>query len=163
MIYSALLKYGYSNFKLEVLEYCDSEVLLSKEQEYLDIYCPEYNILKKAGSSLGFTHSAETIAKFKEISQNRIYSEERKAKFAALNQDRSKELQERRAQLLNLNISKGHPIEVINVSTNQKTFYPSIRQAASELDVAPISIRRVLISKKLLKGTYKISKKDASK
>ena len=65
--------------------------------------------------------------------------------------------------MLNLNISKGHPIEVINVSTNQKTFYPSIRQAASELDVAPISIRRVLISKKLLKGTYKISKKDASK
>ena len=47
MVYSALLKYGYSNFKLEVLEYCDSEVLLSKEQEYLDIYCPEYNILKK--------------------------------------------------------------------------------------------------------------------
>lgn len=51
----------------------------------------------------------------------------------------------------------GHPIEVVNVSTNEKTLYPSIRQAASELGVAHVSIMRVLISKKLLKATYRIS------
>ena len=32
MIYSAILKYGYINFKLEILEYCDSKVLISREQ-----------------------------------------------------------------------------------------------------------------------------------
>lgn len=51
MIYFALLKYGYSSFKLEILEYCDSKVLISREQKYLDLFKPEYNILDKAGSS----------------------------------------------------------------------------------------------------------------
>ena len=49
------------------------------------------------------------------------------------------------------------PIEVINVLTNEKTIYLSIREAASELGVAHTSIRRVLESKKLLKGIYRIS------
>ena len=89
MIYFALLKYGHSSFKLEILEYCDSKVLISREQKYLDLLKPEYNILDKAGSSLGFKHSESTIAKFKEISNSRIYSEERKAKFAALNLNRT--------------------------------------------------------------------------
>ena len=74
---------------LEILEYCDSKVLISREQKYLDLLKPEYNILDKAGSSLGFKHSESTIAKFKEISNSRIYSEERKAKFAALNLNRT--------------------------------------------------------------------------
>ena len=55
---------------------------------YIDLHRPEYNILNTAGSSLGFKHSEDTIAKFKEISNKRIYSEERKAKFAALNLNR---------------------------------------------------------------------------
>ena len=49
-IYSALLKYGYSNFSLEILEYCDSSNLIEREQFYMDLLRPEYNILKTAGS-----------------------------------------------------------------------------------------------------------------
>ena len=63
--------------------------ILQRELYYLDLLQPEYNILKIAGSSLGFKHSESTIAKFKEISNSRIYSEERKAKFAALNLNRT--------------------------------------------------------------------------
>jgi len=47
MIYKALLKNGYSNFTLEILEYCDSEDLIKREQYYLELLKPEYNILKK--------------------------------------------------------------------------------------------------------------------
>lgn len=65
IIYFALLKYGHSNFKLDILEYCDPNVLISKEQHYFDLYQPKYNILKKAGSTLGFKHSFDTLAKFK--------------------------------------------------------------------------------------------------
>jgi GIY-YIG catalytic domain len=36
----ALLKYGFSNFSLEILEYCNLEDLLKKEQYYLDILKP---------------------------------------------------------------------------------------------------------------------------
>ena len=52
-IYRALLKYGYSNFKLEILEYYDPSVLLERENHYIKHYKPEYNILQTAGSSIG--------------------------------------------------------------------------------------------------------------
>ena len=47
------MKYGYFNFNLEILEYCNKELLLEREQYYLDLYKPEYNICKIAGSSKG--------------------------------------------------------------------------------------------------------------
>lgn len=62
-IFRALLKYGYTKFRLEILEYCDYDKCLEREQYYLDSLNPGYNILKKAGSSLGYKHTEETIAK----------------------------------------------------------------------------------------------------
>ena len=62
-IYKAILKYGYSNFSLEILEYCEPNLLISREQYYIDLLEPEYNILKIAYSSLGFKHSLYTRAK----------------------------------------------------------------------------------------------------
>ena len=43
-IYRALLKYGYSNFRLDILEYCDPAILIEREQYYLDNLKLEYNI-----------------------------------------------------------------------------------------------------------------------
>jgi len=44
----ALLKYGYSNFSLTILDICDKDSLMSREK--LEVYSPEYNILKTPGS-----------------------------------------------------------------------------------------------------------------
>ena len=63
LIYKALLKYGYSNFKLEILEYCEPSQILLREQHYLDLFKSEYNILKIAGSSLGYKHTTEALVK----------------------------------------------------------------------------------------------------
>ena len=65
LIYKALLKYGYSQFKCfaEILEYCDPSKLIEREQYYIDLLKPEYNVLKIGGSSLGAKHSEETKAK----------------------------------------------------------------------------------------------------
>lgn len=60
-IYKSILKYNLSSFKLEILEYCDKESLINRKQYYMDLLEPEYNILKKAGSSLGFKHSAKPL------------------------------------------------------------------------------------------------------
>ena len=57
-ICKALLKYGYSNFSITILEFCDKDDCLKKEQQYIDLLSPEYNILKTAGSILGFKHSS---------------------------------------------------------------------------------------------------------
>ena len=66
IICKALLKYGIAGFKLEILEYCSSSDVVAREQFYLDYYQPEYNILKLAGSSLGYKHTEESIAKISE-------------------------------------------------------------------------------------------------
>jgi hypothetical protein len=62
-IYSSILKNGYSNFKLDILEYCNKEDLLKREQHFIDLLKPKYNILNSASSSLGFKHTEETKKK----------------------------------------------------------------------------------------------------
>jgi group I intron endonuclease len=62
-IISALKKYGHDNFSLHILEYVEKDkkdFLLKREQYHLDSLLPEYNILDKAGSSLGYQHTEET-------------------------------------------------------------------------------------------------------
>lgn len=56
-IYSAILKYGHSNFSLEILEYCKSNLTVSREQYYLDTMNPEYNIMKIACGASGYKHN----------------------------------------------------------------------------------------------------------
>jgi len=43
-ICDALLIYGYINFSLEILEYCDINFRIEREQYYIDLLKPEYNI-----------------------------------------------------------------------------------------------------------------------
>jgi hypothetical protein len=69
IIHQALLKYGYANFGIRILEIINidsitskkkiRETILSKEQFYLDSIKPEYNINKTAGSNLGRIFSDE--------------------------------------------------------------------------------------------------------
>lgn len=90
VIYKALLKYGYSGFKLEILEYCNQkEKVLIREQYYLDLLKPPYNILKQAGSSLGFRHTEETRALMSISAKNKpAVSEETKVKLREIAQNR---------------------------------------------------------------------------
>jgi group I intron endonuclease len=89
LINKSLLKYGYSNFSLDILEYCKPEDCIKREQYYLNLLEPEYNILTQAGSLLGFKHTEETKAKFKNRKNLgnrkkliRLYTEEEKLKIA---------------------------------------------------------------------------------
>jgi group I intron endonuclease len=64
IISRALIKYGYSNFSLAILEYCNESELDIKEQYYFDTLNPQYNIQKiSGGSSKGIILSKETKAK----------------------------------------------------------------------------------------------------
>jgi len=60
-MYRALLLYGYNKFNLEILEYCEINKLVEREQYYINLLKPEYT----AGSSLGYKHSNETLLKLK--------------------------------------------------------------------------------------------------
>ena len=77
IVYKALLKYGYFNFKLEILEYCSREDLIEREQYYLDMLEPTYNICKLAGSSLGRETSDFTRRKLKAARLLREYDRQK--------------------------------------------------------------------------------------
>jgi len=59
IIYKALLKYGYENFRVLILEYCngDPQFILEREQYFINTLNPKYNILSKSGSSFGYRHT----------------------------------------------------------------------------------------------------------
>ena len=59
----AVDKYKIENFDFIILEYCDKNDLLIREQYYLDTLFPLYNILKNAGNSLGHIVTEETKIK----------------------------------------------------------------------------------------------------
>ncbi len=96
-INSALIKYGYSNFKLEILEYTASDKCVAREQYYIDLLNPSYNLLKIAGSWLGYKHSEESKLRMSANRQGEnhpmygkvsarigtVHSEETKAKLSA--------------------------------------------------------------------------------
>jgi group I intron endonuclease len=51
LIKDAIKQYGFENFNLGILEYCLKEDLVKREQYYIDLLNPEYNILLKIYSS----------------------------------------------------------------------------------------------------------------
>jgi group I intron endonuclease len=76
----AINKYGPDNFAFLILQFCSApaaddikKVCLSLEQYFIDLYKPKYNILKLAGSSQGFKHSPDTIAKLKAMHIGKLH------------------------------------------------------------------------------------------
>ena len=63
MIYKSLLKNGYSKFSLEILEYYKADICRVREQYYLDLLKPDYNMLSNTTSRIGYKHSEETLDK----------------------------------------------------------------------------------------------------
>jgi group I intron endonuclease len=89
VISRALIKYGYSSFRLEILEYCDITDLTEREQYYLEKLNPKYNTLKTAGSSLGHKHTEETKLKISK-SLKGIYVKEKSALFGRTHSEETK-------------------------------------------------------------------------
>lgn len=64
-------KYGEDNYRFTVLEFCDVELLIIKEQSYMDELKPEINILKYATNSLGYKHTQESLLIMKQKAKAR--------------------------------------------------------------------------------------------
>jgi hypothetical protein len=117
-IYSALLKHGYSNFSLTILEYCDKEKCLEREDFYLSSLQHEYNIAKKAGAPMyGRKHSDENKT---------IMSDAQKK-----NQHSFKKGQPRPEG----SGSPSQAIEVTDITNNTKISFISMREAAIALNI----------------------------
>lgn len=87
-------KYGKDSLTFEVVEFCEKNQLLAREQHYLDELKPIFNSYKVAGSPLGFKHSEETKRKISELQKGKKvnFSEQGRANIiAALKKPRSEE------------------------------------------------------------------------
>jgi group I intron endonuclease len=154
-ISNALLKYGYSNFSLDILEYCEPNIILIREQYYLDLLGPEYNICKKAGSTFGKKHSLETLEKFKK--RKRKQSGETILKIKMALKDRVYIHSELRK--VNHLYKTGHITKVLNTNNNAVKIYSSIRLAAKSLNVSHATLIKYYVNKdKLFKNNYLITK-----
>lgn len=134
-----MLKYGYSGFKLEILEYCASVDLLKREQYYLDLFNPEYNLLKVAGSRLGSKYTEATKDKMRGIRGTMTISPERRAalidnirKFNAKPMEQER-LEKLRDHIYGINAKRALAVEVTETETGNIVKYESVRQAAREL------------------------------
>lgn len=146
-ICKALLKYGYSKFSLEILEYCDPSILIEREQYYLDVLKPQYNVLKVAGSSKGRKQTES--AKLK-ISKSKTGVKPKPETLKSL-----------REHLSILNKSKAFKVEVNNVITKETIVYDSLPLAAASLGCSTPTIinydKRISQGKNaLFKGIYRI-------
>ena len=83
MIYRTLLKYGYSQFSLDILEYCEISNIIEREQYYLSLLEGKYNIMKFAGSVLGLKHTKASIERIRKLQLARTHTEEAKVKIGA--------------------------------------------------------------------------------
>lgn len=137
----ALLKYGFSNFSLKILELCDRENLLKREQDYLDKLNPSYNIVKTAGSTLGYKHTPESLAKMREF----VLSEEVRARKALAT--------------ANATAARRIPNIVEDTQTNNKSEYISLEEAAKALGVSRAAASQALLKNRLIKKRYSIKRK----
>jgi len=115
----ALLKYGYTNFSLTILDICDIDDLMSREKHFFEVYSPEYNILKIPGSpnrGSGWKHSEATIEKMRNAASKTFKSTEFLTKLSE-------------AQ------SSGIEVEVTDLETNTTTTYHAIKAAARALGI----------------------------
>ena len=159
LICKALLKYGYAGFRLEILEYCSISIVLDREQFYIDKLNPEYNILKIAGSNLGYKHSEASLKLMSDASKSRNESEEvlKFKREIMLERKLSSDHLERMAK----NNPFRMPIILSNIETGENKEFTSLIQAALFLGVHMTTVKRYLVNSKPYKG-YMITKATSS-
>lgn len=140
LIYKAILKYNYENFRLDILEICNVEYIIEREQYYLDNLKLEYNTLKVAKSLLGFKHSEFTKQRIREAKLGKPISEEIRMKLYENWQ--------------------AFPLEIKNIQTGDITYSSSIRRAAAYTGIHHSYIAKCLIKNKFYRGRdYYITKR----
>ena len=141
----ALLKYGYSNFSLTILEYCDKSNLLIREQYYFDKLNPQYNLLKKVGKNnplFGKTQSENSIKLMKQKALSIKHFENVKLKMSAIS-----------GNLVNIYekfTSSGY---------NLIGSFVSVRRAGKFLGISRSTVIKYMNSGAIYKDRYKFSSK----
>ena len=175
IIYKSVLKYGYSKFKLEILEYCESDIVNKREQYFIDILKPEYNILTTVGSSFGYKHSEETLRKFRlrkvsdetraslaKAATGRKLSIDIRAKISAARKGIKVSKQTRAKLSAATTTIQGVGVEITNIKTKEIKKYLTLTEAASALGVTRTTIKNKIKSGKIFRNIYIIKQNKST-
>jgi len=125
-------KHGIDNFRIIILEIVLlKEKLIEREQYWIDIIKPKYNIRKIAESNLGIKYSEESCLKISISNTGRKASEETKQKISKLHKGRkrSKETCENISKsLTGKKLSKSHRISLCVPKKNKDRYSKNIIQ-----------------------------------
>ena len=172
IIYSAILKYGYINFSLDILEYCKIDLLIKIEQYYFDLLKPEYNILKVANSRLGSKQSEATKIKISNSNKGKHQHFFGKTHTHETRQKIGLSLKSLRVNIiprvvtidtrLKLSLrSKGVSVKVFNKSNNLVKEFPTITSTAKYFNISNRTVSRYLENNKFYNGfIFKSNFKD---
>jgi len=160
---------------VQILEYCPVSELIEREQFYLDLLIPDYNVLKYAYSLLGFKHSPETLEKLKNklispehrellssIHKGKVVSEETKLKLVAATANYKKNnplTQEALANIRAKTIAReGVSVSVLNVETNEVKEFTNQTEAGEYIGVSRQAIYNAIKRGNTVNGIYIIKK-----
>ena len=158
--------HGYSKFSLSILEYCESDKCLEREDYYLKLLQPQYNTsLNSSAPMSGRTHSEET---------KKIMSEAKKgAKSFLFGKNHSDETRKKISDAIK---GENHPnfgkprhegagkasqqIEVFDFQEKTTTSYNSISEAARTLNINNATIVKYFANNQQspYKGRYTFKK-----
>lgn len=166
IIYLSLLKYKSYNFSLEILEYCDKDELIYREQYYIDSLEPEYNILKIAASRKGFKLSSETKGMISNALKGRVFSDKslERMKIAAINRkgDRTsfygkRHTYETKGKMASKKYIK---VKITDLQTKQISLFKGNVEASNFLNIGESTLRRYKNTKTLYLDRYLIEKDE---
>lgn len=139
-------KYGKDIFEFEIIEECSPDQCIKREQYYMDILHPFYNIRKNADNNFGLKRSKETCRKIglakkgNKFWLGRNHTEESKKKMSIFKQGRPNNIE--------TTIKLGIPIISINLMSGIVSYFISIADANKET-----KIHRTTISRHIKIGT----------
>lgn len=154
-ISNAIFKYGHYNFSLDIIEYCNKDIIIKREQYYIDLLKPEYNICKIAGSCIGYKHSEETKKLLSDISKGRKHKIEFslnlsktrrgiKYKLNKVNKNKNKKREAKSETIKKISSrAQGVNVKIYDRLNNFIKEFPSMRSAAKFVGINRTTISNI--------------------
>ena len=151
IFYNSVIKYGWTNFKFGVLEYINlsniisskekKDIILQKEQYYLDNIKPSLNVGNKAESALGVIRNTNFGLNLSKSRRGKTYKPNIKNPSIKVN-NKPKFITDETRLRKSLR-SSGISVEVLDKGDNLVYTFPTIKSAAKYLGVTSTTISNI--------------------